>query len=263
MKDIKIGVQLYTLRDHIKNYEDTDKTFSYLKNELKVDTVQISAIGDIEPKKVAELVEKNGFDVCVTHKPWDRIVNDLDALIEEHKMLGCNQIGLGALSEEYRSSLEDVRRFLALADTAGEKLKKHGMTFAYHNHAFEFTRLEDGRTLFDVLVQESNPESFYFIPDTYWLHMGGVDETEYIKKLKGRVKVCHFKDWAVKRGENVGSITELGCGNINLDACYQACKEAEIPYIVYEQDDNFINGNALEACAISYKNLVTIHERNK
>ena len=57
MSEIKIGVQLYTLRDHIQNYEDTDKTLAYLKNELGVDVVQISAIGDFEAEKQAELVK--------------------------------------------------------------------------------------------------------------------------------------------------------------------------------------------------------------
>ena len=56
VSEIKIGIQLYTLRDYIKNYEDTDKTFAYLKKELGVDVVQISAIGDFEAEKQAELV---------------------------------------------------------------------------------------------------------------------------------------------------------------------------------------------------------------
>jgi len=80
--------------------------------------------------------------------------------------------------------------------------------------------------------------------------------------LKGRVKVCHFKDWMVKTGDNAGSITELGCGNIDLDACYRTCKEIGIPYIVYEQDINF-RVCPYESTAVSYKNLVAIHERNK
>ena len=262
MSGIKIGVQLFTLRDHIKNYEDTDNTFAYLKNELGVDVIQISAIGDFEAEKQAELVKKYGFDVCVTHKPWDRIINDTDKLIEEHIMMGCDQIGLGCMPDEFRTDLSAVRRFIALANEAGRKMKAKGLTLAYHNHALEFARLEDGRTIMDVLIEETDPEVFFFIPDTYWIHMGGVNEAEYLRKLKGRIKVCHFKDWKVVLGENIGSITELGCGNLDFDACYKACIDAGVSYIVYEQDNNFAV-DPLKSTAVSYNNLKTIHERNK
>lgn len=262
MSDMKIGVQLFTLRDHIQNYEDTDKTFDYLKNELGVDVVQISAIGDFPVEQHAELVKKYGLDVCVTHKPWARITDDLDKLIEEHIALGCDQIGLGCMPDEYRTDLAAVREFVALANKAGKKMKEKGLTFGYHNHALEFARLEDGRTIMDVLIEETDPEVFFFIPDTYWIHMGGENEAEYLRKLKGRVKVCHFKDWMIKLGENVGSITELGCGNLNLDACYRVCKEIGVSYIVYEQDNNFAV-DPLTSAAVSYKNLADIHNRNK
>ncbi len=262
MSEMKIGVQLFTLRDHISNYEDTDKTFAYLKNELGVDVVQISAIGNFPAEQHAELVKKYSLDVCVTHKPWARITDDLDALIEEHIQLGCDQIGLGCMPDEFRTDLAAVRRFVALANEAGRKMKQKGLTFAYHNHALEFARLEDGRTIMDVLIEETDPEVFFFIPDTYWIHMGGENEAEYLKKLKGRVKVCHFKDWMVKLGENVGSITELGCGNLDLDACYNACREIGVSYIVYEQDINFAV-DPLTSTAVSFANLKAIHERNK
>lgn len=262
MSEIKVGVQLFTLRDHIQNYEDTDKTFAYLKNELGVDVVQISAIGNFPAEQHAELVKKYGFDVCVTHKPWDRMVNDLDALIDEHIALGCDQIGLGCMPDEFRTDLAAVRRFVSMANEIGRKMKARGLTFGYHNHALEFARLEDGRTIMDVLIEETDPEVFFFIPDTYWIHMGGENEAEYLKKLKGRVKVCHFKDWQVKLGENVGSITELGCGMLDFDACYKACEEIGASYIVYEQDINF-RECPYESTAVSYKNLVAIQERNK
>ena len=66
VSEIKIGVQLFTLRDYIKNYEDTDNTLAYLKNDIGVDVVQISAIGDFPAEQHAELVKKYDLDVCVT-----------------------------------------------------------------------------------------------------------------------------------------------------------------------------------------------------
>jgi len=95
----KIGIQLYTLRDYIQTYEDTEKTFSFVKG-LGTNVIQISGIGPIEPEKVAKLVNDFQMDVCVTHKPFDRMLNDLDALAEEHKMINCDTIGLGSMPGE-------------------------------------------------------------------------------------------------------------------------------------------------------------------
>ena len=66
----------------------------------------------------------------------------------------------------------------------------------------------------------------------------------------------------VKLGENTGSITELGCGNLDLDACYKACIDAGVSYIVYEQDNNCAV-DPLASAAVSFNNLKAIHERNK
>ena len=57
MSDIKLGVQLFTLRDRCKNAEDFETTLKFLQS-IGCDVIQISAIGDIHPEIVAELVDK-------------------------------------------------------------------------------------------------------------------------------------------------------------------------------------------------------------
>ena len=62
MSDIKLGVQLFTLRDKCKNAEDFETTLKFL-DSIGCNVIQISAIGDIHPEKVAELVDKYKMDV--------------------------------------------------------------------------------------------------------------------------------------------------------------------------------------------------------
>lgn len=253
----KIGVQLYTVREHMQNYEDTEKLFSFLQN-LGVNVIQISGIGPIEPEKVAHLVEKYGMDVCITHKGFDRMQNDLDNLIAEHKMIHCDSIGIGGMPGESRKSAEGVRAFIKEANEIGRKMKAQGIQFAYHNHAFEFETFE-GKSIMDMLIEETDPEAFFFIPDMYWMQVGGVNPAEYLKRLKGRVKVCHFKD-GIAQGD-CPMITELGAGEVDLDACFKTCMELDIPYIVYEQDNNF-DEDALKSTEISYKCLQKLVDTN-
>ena len=60
---------------------------------------------------------------------------------------------------------------------------------------------------------------------------------------------------------NTPTFAEVGCGNLNLDACYNACRKAGVGYIVIEQD--ICERDPRESMAISYKNLCQIAERNE
>lgn len=253
MSEIKLGVQLYTLRDHIKTYEDTEKTFMFLQ-DIGVNIIQISGIGPIEPKKVAHLVEKYNMDVCVTHKAYERMLNDLDNLIDEHLMIGCDCIGVGGMPSEYRNTADGVREFIKQTEKIGKHMQKRGVHFNYHNHDFEFNYV-DGRRIIDMLIEDTDPELFWFVPDVAWIKIAGEDPSEYIKKMQNRVKVLHFKDYNII--DNKHSFTEIGLGCMDLVACYRTCLEMKIPYIVYEQDNGF-SENPIKSTEISYKNMKNI-----
>ena len=257
MSDIKLGAQLYTLRDYIQNYEDAEKTFAYL-DSIGINTIQISAIGPIEPEKVAYLVDKYSMDVCVTHTSFDRMLSDPEAVVREHKMIHCDTLGVSCMPGEYSGSEEGVREFIKLTGELAKKLRDMGMHFAYHNHAFEFKKY-NGRRVIDMLIDDTDPELFGFIMDTYWVQYGGGDPADFIKRLSGRMKVCHFKDYKIN-SENKPDFAEVGTGNLNLDECYRACRDSGVRYIVIEQDTCDIDPR--ESMAISYKNLVDIAKRN-
>lgn len=252
-----LGIQLYTLRDFCQNPEDFDETLKYLSS-LGVKDVQISAIGPIEPHKQKEILDKNEMKVCVTHKPFDRFLNDTDALIEEHKTIDCYALGLGAASQEHRGTKEAVDLFLEAVNSFSGKLKENGMTFNYHNHDFEFQKLDNGMTMIDYLIENTDPEFFHFIPDVAWIHYAGADPVEYLGKMKGRVKVCHFKDYVIVDGER--KFCTLGEGRVDLKACYEACKSLGIPYIMYEQDIDWVDGDAKKATKLSWEFMQTLED---
>ena len=245
-----MGIQLYTLRDYIQTAPDFDATLARLA-KMGVTDVQISAIGDIPAETQREILQKHNMRVCVTHKSFDRMKNDLAALIAEHKTIGCDALGLGSAPGEYRGSAEKMREFIAAATAIGAELKKHGMTFNYHNHDFEFHALPEGGSMMDILLAETDPETFRFIPDVMWAHYAGQDPAALLYKMKGRVKVLHFKDYILNdAGER--QFVSLGRGRTNLRECYEAAKALEIPYILYEQDADWVNGDPFAAVEESW-----------
>ena len=252
-----LGIQLYTLRDFCQNTEDFDDILAYLA-DLGVKDVQISAIGPIEAEVQKEILDKNGMKVCVTHKPFDRFLNDTEKLIEEHKIIDCYALGLGAAGGEHRDTKENVDSFIEKVNSFAPALKANGMTFNYHNHDFEFKAMDNGERMIDYLLENTDPEVFHFIPDVAWIHFAGADPVEYLKKMKGRVKVCHFKDYNILDGER--KFCTLGEGKVDLKACYEACKELGIPYIMYEQDGDWIDGDAKKATKLSWEFMQTLED---
>lgn len=245
MKNIKIGAQLYTVRDFTKTPEDIEKTLYKIKS-MGFNVVQISGLGYIEPTKLADIINKLSLEVCVTHTPYERMLNDIDNVISEHKLLNCDAVGLGSMPNQFRGSLEGCKEFIISINKIAEYLYKSGLKFAYHNHNFEFEKFNN-KTIMDILIEETNPQSVEFIIDTYWIQAGGANPVTYVNKVANRMSVCHFKDMAVREFKPV--YAEIGNGNLDFHAIYKACENSGVKYIVIEQDD--CDGNPFDSLQIS------------
>ncbi|OMD52464.1 xylose isomerase [Paenibacillus borealis] len=252
MQRSTIAAQMYTLRDFTKTAEDLRAAFQKLK-VMGYQAVQISGMGPIDPQLVKQYADEAGLTICATHVPWNRLVNDLDALAAEHKLWNCKYIGLGGLPGEYQSSQEGYRTFAKLASGIARTLKEeHGLQFVYHNHDFEFERVE-GVTGMEVLLQESDPEVFGFELDMYWVQAGGANPVDWVHKVKGRMQVMHLKDMAIiSRGQ---VFAEIGEGNMNYEAIIEAGRETGVEWFVVEQD--VCRRDPFESLEISLKYLIS------
>ncbi|NMA82637.1 MAG: sugar phosphate isomerase/epimerase [Epulopiscium sp.] len=235
MYKMKLAVQLYTLREFLQTPEDIRETFQKVK-AIGYDAVQVSGVGMVDEEKAAvikQAAKDNDLAICATHVSFKELQENLDWVIEFHKQWGCSYVGVGSMPAEYRDK-EGYSRFAKEASEIGRKLKEHGLYFIYHNHSFEFEKFE-GKTGMDILFEESDPESFYFELDTYWVQAGGANPVDWINKVKGRMQVVHFKDMGVDK-EHKPMITEVGEGNLNWPAIIQACEDTNVIWAAVEQD---------------------------
>ena len=251
---IRLGPQLYTVRDFMQSEEGIENTFAVC-HEKGYETVQLSANKYIPADRMKALTDRYQIHVCATHSPLERMKNDLDQLIEEHKEVGVPVIGLGSMPAEYTVSAAKLREFTEMMAPIAHKIKQAGLQFAYHNHCTEFHRLDDGKWIFDHLLEDTDPDEFHFIPETYWLQIGGVDPARFIRtRLKGRVEVCHFKDLAIEDFKPV--FAEVGEGNLDLADCFRACMEIGVKAIVIEED--VCPRDPFDCLENSYRNLEKI-----
>jgi len=243
-----IGAQLYTVREYTQTAADFAATIKKVA-DIGYKCVQISAIGPIPPQEVADICKANGVEIALTHTPPARIKDETDAVIAEHKLMGANYIGIGAMPKDYGRNAEGVKGFIADFSPAAEKIHANGMTLMYHNHAFEYEKYGD-KLMMDYIVDDMPKIGFTL--DTYWVQAGGADPSAWLKKLTGRVNVVHFKDMAYAGDQQL--MAEVMEGNLNWCAIFEACKVAGVKYAMVEQD-NCYGKDPFECLAVSYNNL--------
>lgn len=246
---MKLGAQFYSIRDNTTTPEDLKKSFAAMK-EIGYEVAQMSAICKIDAPLLKSYVDEYDLPITCTHSPFDRIVSDTDALINEHLTYGCSVIGIGSMPTEYRGSLEGVKAFLKAVDEPMKRMADKGVAFAYHNHAFEF-ELDGDKPYFDIMI-ESSP-NLNFILDTYWVRYAEHDPFEYIRKIgRARMSNVHFKDM---ESEPKGKICPCGTGIIDFGKIKTLCEELTIPYALVEQDNAPDSKDSFGQMAISYSNL--------
>lgn len=243
-----IGAQLYTVREFCDTKENLEITFQKLKN-IGFKSVQVSGIGDIPAADVKKAADENGLDIICTHRPWEQYKNDLDGIVKYHKDLDCTIAGLGMMPKVKDITKEKLFEFIENANEITRALKKEGISFAYHNHASEFRKL-DGKYIMDYLLEEGE---FDFIVDVYWLAYAAINPAEFIRRVGKRARIIHFKDLEIF--DNQSRISEVMEGNLNWDEIIAACDDAGAEYAFIEQD--ICLRNPFDCLKTSYDNLKT------
>ncbi|MEN6313031.1 MAG: sugar phosphate isomerase/epimerase [Clostridiaceae bacterium] len=232
MNEITVAAQLYTLRDFLKTPEDIGQTLKRVK-AIGYNAVQVSGVGPIHPQVLRQLTDEAGVRICATHISYDRLKNDLDEVIKDHKTWDSRYVGLGSMPQQFRGSKDGYIAFAKEFNEISKRIFDQGLKFIYHDHNFEFEKF-DGVTGMDLLLSNTDPETFGFELDTYWIQAGGASPVEWIKKVEGRMEVVHFKDMAIKNGQQ--QFAEIGEGNLNWRTIIDACRETGVQWYAVEQD---------------------------
>jgi len=148
---------------------------------------------------------------------------------------------LPSLANEWRTR-EGIQTLAPRLNAIGQRCREHGITFAYHNHDFEFTRV-DGIYLLDYLIQATDPSLVKIELDVYWAAYAGVDPVLYPETNADRVALIHIKDMAADR-----SMTEVGKGMLDIGHIY-AFARARGLWVIVENDHPQIP--SLESARIS------------
>ena len=229
-----VGAQCYTVRAYTQNERDFSETMRRVA-AMGYRSVQLSAYGPIAPQKLRNICDKYELSIVLTHYDPRRVVEDTDAVIAEHTILGCDYIGIGSMPDRYRNAWW-MPRFFEDFTPAAQKIRDAGKLLMYHNHHFEWNRLPDGQLMIDALLSGMPADLMGVTLDTYWVQAAGADLYEWIEKLKGRIPCVHFKDMAIHGNEQ--RMAAVGDGNLRFDKIIEKLSaQGGTKHVLVEQDD--------------------------
>ena len=238
----KLGLQLYTVRDYLSTPEEADAAFARLA-ELGYTEAQTAGTDYFGAKEFGDLAKKHGISIVGTHYNWNEILTNPEKVIEVHKTWGTTNLGIGSSPVETRTDLGKLREFIDQFNKAAEMYAKEGFRMTFHNHHFDFCRIDGTKTLMDILYEELDPVNTSFVLDTCWVSVGGGDVCDWIEKLAGRLDILHLKDRYIQKVEDsklyVHAITEIGNGGLCWDKILKTAEATGVKHYVVEQDNNF------------------------
>ena len=247
-----LGLQLYTIRDYMKTEKDINESFAKI---VALGYTEAHTAGTTVPVDIfARAAKKNGLRIIGTHYDYNKIINSPGETMQVHDMWGTKNVGIGGMPSEARKSYDALMAFIETFNKTAEKYAKQGYKLTYHNHSFEFLRINGNKTMMDYLYEELDPKNISFVLDTCWVANAGADVCYWMEKLAGRIDILHLKDVKIIMDENKklkNRVAEIGNGNIWWDGVMATAEKIGVKNYVVEQDDGFINDDAFESVKAS------------
>lgn len=234
----QFGLQLYSIRQTLETERDFEES---IKKVAAMGYKEAHTAGcKIDPKRFIDILHENGMTVCGTHHNYDKIINNVQETIDLHRLWGTTNIGVGGMPN-FDGKLETLKEFIKNYNNAAKIYAKEGFKLTYHNHAFEFARIDGYKTVMDILVEDLDPDNISFVLDTCWVQVGGGDVRHWMEKLAGRIDILHLKDcmrivdpnnvWA-----NALTMTEVGHGNLYMEGILETAEKIGVKSYIVEQD---------------------------
>lgn len=245
----KTAIQLYTLREQLKTVPEIVETLTQVK-DIGYAGVELAGLGPIEPGELKKIVDDLGLVICASHTRYDLLEKDLSQVIENQEIWQCRHVVVPSLPKPMRGRKEGFVEFAQKANGIGKELSKAGIKLSYHNHAFEFEKF-DGKSGFELIFENSEPEYLSSQLDTYWVQYGGADTVQWCRKLSGRLHLVHLKDYGMIDG--APHDVEVGEGNMNFPAILAACRQAGTEWYIVEMDN--CPHEPMESIRMSLENL--------
>lgn len=238
-----VGLQLWSLRAMLKTNVPLGLQTARGLGFTEVEIAGLPA--DLPPAQVRPMLLAHGLNPVSGNWSYDDVAKNVDKVIAEANALGVKYAGVGWIPRPKGQDFTEAQALAAAEafNRAGAALAKEGIRFFYHPHGYEFVPHGEGRTLFDVLAEKTDPKLVCFEMDIFWAVHGGQDPVKLMQKYPGRWELMHVKD--MKRGTETGVTTgkadkstdvAVGTGLIDIPAALREGQRQGIKHHFIEDE---------------------------
>jgi sugar phosphate isomerase/epimerase len=235
------GVVSYTYRTYFA--KDVPGTLDKIKS-LGITDIEFSNLFGKTAPELRKMLDERGLKCSSFGVGYNDLVNKTDEVARNAKALGAEYVRVAWIPHKAPFTLEVAQKTIDDFNRVGKILKEqHGLTFAYHNHGYEFQPYQDG-TLFDLMMQKTDPRYVSYELDILWAFFPGQDPAALLNKYGSRFKLMHLKDLrkGVEGNMSGGTSPEndvpLGTGQLNIPAILKAAKKAGVRHYYIEDESS-------------------------
>lgn len=242
------GLQLYSVRDAMK--EDPLDTLTKLakmgyRNVEHAGYANRKFYGYSVPefkKVLADLDLKMPCGHTVMRAGhWDAQKKDFSdewkQTVDDAAEMGQHYVISPWLDESLRTDYDRLSAFLEIFNKSGELCQKSGMKFGYHNHDFEFGEKLNGKKIYDIIMEQTDPKLVAQQLDIGNMYISGGRAAEVLKQYPGRFELIHVKDEIKVPGDEKYESTVLGKGIIGTKEVIDlGRKMGGTKYFIIEQE---------------------------
>lgn len=276
---MKVGIQLYSVRNNMEKdplgtiQKVANTGYHYLEIANHNADVDPGVGFGVSAKDMLKALRECNAEVISGHIfPFQ--AKTMDGVLAYHSEIGTKFL---VMPMDFYKDYDEVLRKAEILNQVGEKCRKAGIEFVYHNHFHEF-QVMNNKTVYETIMENTDPKNLKIELDSYWAMRGGQDVPSFLKKYGKRVCLLHQKDFpkeyesslnlieAVHKNNPVidmeyfesvvdpKTFTEIGTGIIDIQNIINVAKEyCDVQYIILEQD--YSKNEELESIKISMDNF--------
>ncbi len=265
-----VAIQVYSLRKEAEaNLYGTLKKIK----ALGYDGVEFAGLYGHKPEEVREMCADLGLTPISAHVPYVDMAADPEGVLGIYATIGCKYVAVPYLMPEHRPDSEQFPTVIENIAKIGAVAKSLGMTLIYHNHDFEFMKL-NGKYALDVLYDTVPADLLQTELDMCWVNVGGEEPAEYLLKYTGRSPVLHLKDFVGEKSDDMYELIgidkkaparpanfafrSVGAGKQDFPTILAAAEKAGVQWVVVEQDQPTEGKTPFECAEMSRNYLKTI-----
>ncbi len=263
-KSYGVGIQLYSIRDAMSaDVRGTLKKVSDIgyKN-LELAGYSEGKFYGFSPSDFKKIVSDLGMVALSSHSAVESkgiTIESAKLMADAHAALGVKYCIQPWINEEDRN-IEKYKKMIGDWNKVGKIMKAVGIQFGYHNHNFEFAKINGVVPYYDIFMPEMDKDLITMELDLFWASKAGQDPITMFKRYPGRFQLLHFKDMKTNQAPFYEVIKDdiccVGEGVIDFKKILTAKETAGMKYLFVE-DDNQGNGKPFEGIETSIRNITT------